>query len=136
LYHVTIEFGLPGAGWAPVDGPGDRRPEWGSIVGLFGRLFGGKGAPQSDIDSDGLHIYVRCDKCGEKIHIRANKRTDISQEYTDGGENSAPMLHKEILGSRCQNLMYVHLTLDGANRVVASDTERCAVITRAEFDAQ
>jgi hypothetical protein len=105
-------------------------------VGFISRLFGGKGASQTGSDSDALHIYVRCDKCGEKIHIRANKRTDVSQEYPEGGENAVPTLHKEILGSQCQNLMYVHLTFDGAHRVVASEAERCAVITPAEFEAK
>jgi hypothetical protein len=104
-------------------------------VGFISRLFGGKGETQSSADSDGLHIYVKCDKCGEKIHVRANKRTDVSQEYADGGDTAVPTLHKEILGSGCQNLMYVHLTLDAAYRVVASDAQRCTVITQADYEA-
>ncbi len=69
------------------------------------------------------------------MHVRANRRTDISQEYEDGGERAIPTLHKEILGSRCQNLMYAHLTFDGAFRVISSRGERCKVIGREEFEA-
>jgi len=105
-------------------------------MGLLSRLFGGKGGQGSGAgDAEGLHIYVRCDKCGEKIHIRANRRTDVTQEYGEGGDRATTMLHKEILGGRCQNLMYAHLTLDSAYKVVGSQMERCTLITREEFEA-
>ncbi len=45
-------------------------------------------------------------------------------------------LHKEILGSRCQNLMYAHFTFDPSYRVVTSRGERCSIISQAEFEAE
>ncbi|MGH2388263.1 MAG: hypothetical protein ACRDIE_08660 [Chloroflexota bacterium] len=102
------------------------------------RLFGARGrAPRGgDIDTGGIHLYVRCAKCGEKIHVRVNRHTDISQEYDESGGHGTPTLHKEILGSQCQNLMYAHFTFDPSFRVVTSEGERCTVITRAEYEAE
>lgn len=104
-------------------------------MGLLGRLFGGKPKGGIGEDGDGLHIYVRCDRCGEKIHIRANRRTDVTQEFDEDGEGSARVLHKEILGSRCQNLMYAHLTLGAGDRIVESRLEGCSLISREDYEA-
>jgi len=104
-------------------------------MGFLARLFGGGGRSADAGDRDGIHVFVRCDKCGEKVHARANRNTDISQEYADGGQRATPTLHKEILGSRCQNLMYVHLTFDASFRVVTSSGERCKVMSREEYEA-
>lgn len=105
-------------------------------MGFLSKLFGSnRGATGSDGgDPDGLHFYVRCDRCGETIHVRSSKANDVGVEYGDG-DSTARVLHKEILGSQCQNLMYVHLTLDDRFNIIESSTERCTLITRAEYDA-
>jgi len=103
-------------------------------MGFLSRLFGGSrsgGADQGD--AGGFHFYVRCARCGEAMHIRVNRSTDIADDYD--GETTAKMLHKEILGSNCQNLMYVHLTLDASYRIVESQTERCTLIGEQEYQA-
>ena len=106
-------------------------------MGFLARLFGARDRARSGDGTDpgGIHLYVQCVKCGEKIHVRANRNTDISQEYEEGGGQGTLTLHKEILGSRCQNLMYAHFTFDPSFRVVTSRGERCTIITRAEFEA-
>ncbi len=55
-------------------------------MGFLAKLFGARGGATkgSGGDSGGIHLYVRCAKCGEKVHVRANRHTDISQEYEDG----------------------------------------------------
>ena len=104
-------------------------------MSFLARLFGGGGREGESGDPDGIHIYVRCDKCGEKVHVRANRRTDISQEYEDEGQRAVPTLHKEILGSRCQNLMYAHITFDSNFKVVSRQGDRCKIISREEYEA-
>jgi hypothetical protein len=104
-------------------------------MGLLSRLFGNKDRGAGGDDRQGLHIYVRCDRCGETIHIRANRRTDITQEYDESGDRTTRVLHKEILGSKCQNLMYAHLTLDASDKVIDSRMERCTLISREEYEA-
>lgn len=105
-------------------------------MGFLSRLFGGKRSDATGGDSgdpDGLHFYVRCDRCGERLHIRVNKRTDIADDYE--AEPPVKMLHKEVLGSRCPNLMYVHLTLDASYGITEAQTERCTLISREEYEA-
>jgi hypothetical protein len=102
-------------------------------MGFLSKLFGGGNRGAGSGDPEGIHFYVRCDKCGEKIHIRANRTSDVSDDYE--GETVTKVLHKEILGSRCQNLMYVHLTLDAGYRIVEAQTERCTMISREEYEA-
>ncbi|HWE64073.1 MAG TPA: hypothetical protein VHB98_20360 [Chloroflexota bacterium] len=106
-------------------------------MGFLSKLFGGnKGsAPAGNASGDpnGFHFYVRCDRCGELLHIRVNRATDISDEYD--GETTVKVVHKEILGTRCQNLMYVHLTLDASYHITEANTERCTLIDRAAYEA-
>ena len=103
-------------------------------MGFLRRLFGGTaGGDASDGDPGGFHFYVRCNRCGEVLHIRANRATDIAEEYD--GDDTARVLHKEILGGNCPNLMYVHLTLDGAFQIVETETERCTLVGRQEYEA-
>jgi hypothetical protein len=105
-------------------------------MGLFSRLFKGGNRSSSTGDTEGLHVYVRCDRCSEIIHVRANKRTDVTHDYLDGSDTATLILHKEILGSKCQNLMYVHLTLDHSYNVIGSQLERCTIVSREAFDTQ
>lgn len=105
-------------------------------MGFLSKIFGGganRGAEAPSTDRDGVHFHVRCEKCGEKIHIRASRQNDVAEEYD--GEATRKVLNKEILGSRCQNLMYAHLDLDQSGKVVASRMERCTLITKEEFEA-
>jgi|NGEPerStandDraft_6_1074524.scaffolds.fasta_scaffold107198_3 hypothetical protein len=101
-------------------------------MGIVARLFGKK-APAGG-DPQGLHFYVRCTRCEEVLHVRASRSTDVFQEYPEGSERGVPTLHKEILGSRCPNLMFLHITFDSGYHILSSAGERCEVITREEFD--
>lgn len=105
-------------------------------MGFLSKIFGG-GASRigeaASTDRDGIHFYVRCEKCGEKIHIRASRQNDVSDDYD--GEVVRKMLNKEILGSRCQNLMYAHLGLDQSGKIVESTMERCILITKEEYES-
>ena len=104
-------------------------------MGFFSRLFGNKRHAAGGGDPHALHFYVQCAKCGEKVHVRVAPQTDIFMDYEAGGGQGARTLHKEILGSACQNLMYLHLILDASDRIVESSTERCTLISRDQFEA-
>lgn len=105
-------------------------------MGFLSKIFGGgtnRGGESAGIDRDGIHFYVQCTKCGEKIHIRASRQNDVSDDYE--GEVARKVLNKEILGSRCQNLMYAHLGLDPSGKIVESSMERCTLITKEAYEA-
>ncbi len=104
-------------------------------MGFFSRLFGGRRPAAGGGDQHGLHFYVQCVKCGEKLHVRATPQTDVYIDYPDGSERGVRTLHKEVLGSSCQNLMYLHVTFDSSYHVVESRTERCSLISREQFES-
>lgn len=62
----------------------------------------------ADSDSKFIIFEIICNKCGEKIDIKASKTSDISQIYNEEGPSgSAYFLRKEILGNNCNNLIYI-----------------------------
>jgi hypothetical protein len=100
-------------------------------VSFLSRLFG-RAAPAGG--GNVIWLYVRCERCGEKIRIRINRNTDAQPEYDENGRQTHYWLRKEILGSQCPALMYVEMQLDGAGRVIEQKAERCVVITEAEYN--
>jgi hypothetical protein len=96
-------------------------------MGLLGRLFGRGGAAERD---DAVHVYVRCGRCGDKVHVRLDKRHDLSQAE-DGGH----FVRKEIMDSKCFRLMTATLAFDAAYRVQRQEIEGGTFLTPEEFHA-
>lgn len=57
-----------------------------------------------------ITFIVKCNKCGEEITVRVRKDSDISRvnegEEQEGAEY---FLRKEILGAKCNNLIYIKI---------------------------
>ena len=101
-------------------------------MSFISRLFG-RGAPAS---SNGvIWLYVRCERCGEKIRVRINRNTDAQPEYDEGGHVTHYVLRKEILGNRCPSLMSVELQLDKNGAIAEQRPERCVIIGEQEYEA-
>jgi hypothetical protein len=71
----------------------------------------------------GLLIFkVRCSKCGEEITVRARKYSDISRIYEGEGPAGAEyFLRKEILGKKCNNLIYVSIYFGHGFNIISRD---------------
>ncbi len=87
-----------------------------------------------DPSSPALHIAVRCDRCGEIIRTRAEKAYELEAEYepgnghapTDDDDDPKPsgyVLHKELVGAGCQNLIHLVIHLDAHRTVTARHIE-------------
>ena len=100
-------------------------------MSFLARLFG-RSAPSGAAGV--LWLFVRCERCGEKIRVRLNRNTDALAEYDESGRTTHYRLRKEILGNRCPNLMAVDMRLDGSGRVLDQQAERCVVIGEQEFE--
>jgi len=99
-------------------------------MGLFDRLaslFGGKSADSVD---EAVHIYVECGRCQSKVHVRLDKRHDLSQH-----ESGGYFVRKEIMDSKCFRLMAAELTLDASYRIQSQDIQGGRFLTREEFQA-
>ncbi len=73
------------------------------------RWFGDRGDP-------GLWYTVQCDRCGEEIRVRVDRRHEARWEAPEGGAEML-VLDKDVLGARCPNLMRLHLEFDDRGRV-------------------
>jgi hypothetical protein len=99
-------------------------------VGLLDRLtslFSSK--PSTDSD-DAIHIYVECGRCKSKVHVRLDKRHDLSQ-----GEGGGYFVRKEIMDSKCFRLMSAEIIFDGHYRMQSQDLQGGRLISKEEFDA-
>ena len=98
-------------------------------------LGGGASSRSSGGTSDphGLWFHFRCEKCGELVRVRADRRNDLNRE--DGGPGTF-LLRKEIMGSKkCYQLIHAELWLDSNYRVVSADVQGGALARREDYEA-
>jgi hypothetical protein len=98
-------------------------------MGLLDRLFamfGGKGTGRPD---DAIHLYVECERCKARVHVRLDPRHDVSAR-----EEGGYYVRKEIMDSKCFRLMAAEIVFDGAYRIQRQDIQGARFLTRAEFE--
>jgi len=99
-------------------------------MSFLGRLFGSK---EGQEDPDGLYFYVRCDRCGEKLRIRADKRHDLMVDAEPGRY----VWNKEIMDGRCFQLMYARVVMDKSFAVQSQSIDgQGRFITQEEYEAE
>jgi hypothetical protein len=99
-------------------------------MGLLDRLsllFSPRPAKEAD---DAIHIYVECGRCQSKVHVRLDKRHDLSQ-----GEGGGHFVRKEIMDSKCFRLMPPAIGSDRGYRIQTPELQGRRFITKAEYDA-
>ncbi len=88
---------------------------WGKVKKFFT-------VPVGDSTSGFITFKVRCNKCGEEITIRARKYSDTSRIYEGEGPAGAEyFLRKEILGERCNNLIYTSIYFGSGFNIISKD---------------
>jgi hypothetical protein len=102
----------------------------GGNMGFLRRLFG-RGNQSSD--DRGLHLYIKCQRCGSPVHVRIDLHNDLSAEY---GDNAAEGYHivKEVMDDRCFRLMRAELHFDAQRREVSRAIEGGAFISSDEYE--
>jgi hypothetical protein len=96
-------------------------------VGILARLFGGKSTKDSD---DAIHIYVECGRCKSKVHVRLDKRHDLSQREAGGY-----FVRKEMMDSRCFRLMTAEVIFDSGYRIQSQEVQGGRFVSKEEFEA-
>jgi len=99
-----------------------------SFLKKIGSLVKGGEAPADDA----IYLYVRCNQCGEKLRIRVDKRHDLTPDYERGGY----YLRKEMMDSRCFQLMYAELRFDASHNVVSRNISGGEFITKEEYERE
>lgn len=79
----------------------------------IGRLLSGSAEEPFTCDTRTFDLKIKCAKCGEVIPVRIDRDHEIQPQYDeDAEEGDQPtewLLHKEIVGANCQNI--IHFTL-------------------------
>ncbi len=103
-------------------------------MGFLSKLFGkGKGKGGEAGDPHGLHLYFKCDKCGEVIPVRVDKRNDLNRE--EGGPGPL-LLRKEVMGSgRCFELIRAEIWFDANYDVAQANVDGGALVSKEAYDA-
>ena len=91
-------------------------------------LFSSKAPGPAD---DAIHVYVECAKCKATVHVRLDKRHDLSAH-----EGGGYFVRKEIMDSKCFRLMSAEITLDANYRVESQEIQGGRFLTKEEFDAR
>ena len=103
---------------------------WDKLAGL---LLGCQG-PVPERRS--FRLWVECGACGERIGLRVDRDGELERLYGGNGEELVGYeLHKDVLGSQCQNLMHLHVRLDAAGDPVAHEVTGGRLLSRREAEA-
>lgn len=108
-----------------------------SILGrLFGRGGGQKQDQTSTSDQHATYYFLRCDKCGEAIRVRIDRRWDLEQEFEGAGDSvSGYVARKEVMGKNCFKMMALTVHFDSSHRETEKEVRGGAFITKQEYDA-
>ena len=104
-------------------------------MGVFGdlkALF----SPRVDDDANAYWLYVQCNKCGEALRVRVDRRWDLAQEFGQDDTVSGHSLNKDVVGSqRCFQAIHVHQELDRSYKVKKQEITNGKFLTKQEYEA-
>jgi len=98
------------------------------LGGLFG---GGRQAAESGADTDGVHVYVQCDQCGAKVHLRLSKQYEIAPDYQQGGF----VVHKTVVDTKCYRQVPAVFRFDDKHTLLSHELAGAHLITREQYEA-
>jgi hypothetical protein len=79
------------------------------------------------VQSQGLQgavkFVMQCNRCNEEITVKIRTSSDISRVYEEDGAPSGSVFYvrKEILGSKCNNLIYLTAYFNESFNLISSD---------------
>lgn len=102
-------------------------------MGFFKRIFGGKDegeqpAVEANADPQGVYFYVKCDRCGAVVRLRADKQYDLINE------SNGYVWHKTIVDNRCFRPMPTVVHLNAAYEMVSHEITGGRYITREAYE--
>lgn len=68
-------------------------------------------------------VTVKCKKCGEIIDVRIRPREEANPEYGDMDQIAKYDLYKDILGTKCPNLMRLHIEFSPSWSIISKEIE-------------
>jgi hypothetical protein len=97
------------------------------------RLFARSSRREAD---NALWLHVTCERCGEAIRVRVDRRYDVASNLLDPGEGGpAYTMHKDMVGDRCFQRISVTLGFDRRMNIVERQIQGGRLQTEAESEA-
>ena len=94
------------------------------------RIFGGR----SDGRDGGIYVFVRCNRCGDRVRVRINPTADLQQEFAGGSDRvGGYFVRKMVVDQRCFRPIEVTLRFDAARRETDRAIEGGTFLTPEEF---
>ena len=96
------------------------------------RLFSRSPGREAD---NALWLHVRCDRCGEVIDVRVDRRYDLASNLLDPGEEGpAYTVRKDVVGDRCFRRISVTLGFDHRFNIVEQHIQGGRLQNESESD--
>jgi hypothetical protein len=102
---------------------------------LFGRSGPKREAPVGDAHA--FYYFVRCDKCGEVIRVRLDRRSSFEQQFSESGGDDVVgfRVRKEVMGSgNCFKMMSLEIGFDRGYHEAKKTVRGGTFVTKAEYD--
>lgn len=99
-------------------------------MGFLKKLFGGGAQTPED---RGIHMYIKCQRCGAPVHVRIDPHNELAAEYGDS-EAEGYQVVKEITDDRCFRRMRAELHFDARRRETSRELEGGDFITAEEYE--
>ena len=107
-------------------------------MSFLGRLFGrsGRGGP-SESDEFASFYYLRCNKCGEVIRVRIDRRWDLEQEFDERGADAATgyAARKEVMGTKCFQMLRMTVRFDRGYHEAEKELSGGTFVGLVEYEA-
>ena len=101
-------------------------------MGWLRRLFSRPPGREAD---NALWLHVQCDRCGEVIDLRIDRRYDLASNLLDPGEaGPAYTVHKDVVGDRCFRRINVTLGFDRRMNIVEQHIQGGRLHSESESD--
>ncbi len=80
-------------------------------------------------DPDGIYLYIKCDRCGAPVRVRADKRHDLQRDYDTG----ALILCKKVMDGTCFNMIQTATRFDAGYKIIDQQIDGGQFISWDEY---
>ncbi|ACK43081.1 MULTISPECIES: hypothetical protein [Dictyoglomus] len=82
----------------------------------------------SQISSSSFIVSVKCKRCGEIIDVRVRPKEEANPEFGDMDQIIKYELFKDVLGTKCPNLMRLHIEFSPSWSIISKEIENGEII--------
>lgn len=109
----------------------------GFLEKLLNKLKGPSSSPGEEsihVTKDAVWVYLKCDRCGEKLALRLRKSSEIQREEA-GTQDYQMFINKTVIGNECFNRMQLRLEFDGMYKVMNKRLQNGTFISKNEYES-